>query len=377
MRGSIPWSGFRPRAWRTGWGTALDYIIFGLGAGATLTLVGWAFREWGPSVRDRSPAGAETVLSGYELVDRMAWQRFCRSCGALLAIVGLLVLLATIIATALMLSNRTGSTIVLSTMAACVVATLVWLGLFLHRFGARGIIRPKPTPLTESISSRTPSAAAPRGSFIGPPIPDREAGVSAGDSPRVIASVPGDDAVNDEADSEADDQLAVAGAIDEPAEDSPADDSLNAALASDDPPGSGPVREDADVPGEAAAGDQAEANRDMVSAAGPPSEGRLIVKPAANDDEVATSFVPDDTDQSRASSGGDRLDDSQTEDADVDALGEGAPAASGPGSSAEPEADDGRAPSPEAAPRSGRADAVRRLRERRVRRLRRDSPAPE
>lgn len=121
----------------------MDYIIFGLGVGATLTLIGWSFRMWGPALRDRTSDNGETVLSGYELVNRMAWQRFCRSCGAVLAMFGLLVLAVTIVSTVLTLSNSIGATIVVVTLGTCLVATLVWLGLFLHRFGARGIIRPR------------------------------------------------------------------------------------------------------------------------------------------------------------------------------------------------------------------------------------------
>lgn len=318
----------------------MDYIIFGLGAGATLTLVGWAFREWGPSIRDRSPAGAETVLSGYQLVDRMAWQRFCRSCGALLAIIGLLVLVTTIIATALMLSNRTGATIVLSTMAAGVVATLVWLGLFLHRFGARGIIRPKPaTPLAESTTSRTPPAETAKAALVGPPVPDQGTGATAGDSTPSFDPAAGGDMGRDEADPEAEDPFVVDEAIDGSAEHSPPRDSADSSGRSDEPP----------------------------------SEGRLIVTAAANDEEVETSLVPDDTDSSPGASAHGIL----MEDVEIDAPGEGASTVSHSGSRIEPEVDEERAPDPEADPSSGRADAVRRLRERRVRRLKRDSSAPE
>lgn len=152
---SVPWGVLHRRTHQTGWRETLDYIIFGLGVGATLTLIGWSFRMWGPALRDRTSSTEETVLSGYELVNRMAWQRFCRSCGAVLAMFGLLVLAVTIVATILTLSNRTGSTIVLATFVACLVATLVWLGLFLHRFGSRGIFRP---PIVEPDSM--PAAAS-------------------------------------------------------------------------------------------------------------------------------------------------------------------------------------------------------------------------
>lgn len=151
----------------------MDYIIFGLGVGATLTLAGWSLREWGAAFRDRS--STETVLSGYELVNRMAWQRFCRSCGAVLAMVGLLVLVATIISTALMLSDATGSVIVVTTFVMCLVATLIWLGLFLHRFGARGILRPKaanpPIVAVDEQAVDTPAGPGAPDVLIGPPVP--------------------------------------------------------------------------------------------------------------------------------------------------------------------------------------------------------------
>lgn len=169
---SVTWGVLHRRTHQTGWRETLDYIVFGLGVGATLTLMGWSFRMWGPALRDRTSSSGETVLSGYELVNRMAWQRFCRSCGAVLAMFGLLVLAVTIVATILTLSNRTGSTIVLATFVACLVATLVWLGLFLHRFGSRGVVRPSiaQPDSVPAAASREPASRASVPSQSGAPV---------------------------------------------------------------------------------------------------------------------------------------------------------------------------------------------------------------
>lgn len=143
----------------------MDYILFGFGTGATLALGGWLFRDLGPRIRDRAPAEGD-VLSARELVSRMAWARFCSACGAALALAGIIIMLATIGAAIWNPPDDEGFLVVLIAYAVVTLLMLVWAGLFLRRFGAAGIIRPreaKPAPLkteTREDTSATGTAEA-------------------------------------------------------------------------------------------------------------------------------------------------------------------------------------------------------------------------
>lgn len=353
----------------------MDYIIFGLGLGATLTLVGWALREWGAAFRDRSSSSEQTVLSGYELVNQMAWQRFCRACGAVLAIFGLLVLLATIIATGLGLSNATGATIVLATIAVCAVATLVWLGLFLHRFGARGILRPKstkPSPLpsvSKAASHHVPVHGKGSAPVMGPPLPDGGTSMAPGPS-----RPPGVRALQDEDDADAEpfeDHIAAGAETDEVVEhastneraviESQPDDEWRSAepvVANDDAP---------DEPDDDA--DEVVREREVLSAQESNAGKRRIVMLTTKDDGDDKQPVRDDTgpEEGRSIStrpvrqvAGTISDEGTQSQSGTDAEGD------------HRSASEGDIPSS-----SGRAEAVRKLRQRRVKRLARDSSTPE
>lgn len=350
----------------------MDYIIFGLGLGATLTLVGWALREWGAAFRDRSLSSEHTVLSGYELVNRMAWQRFCRSCGAVLAIFGLLVLLATIVAIALMLSNEAGVTIVLATVALCAVATLVWLGVFLQRFGSRGILRPKSTkpsppvavskPESETFPGHT-SGAAP---VIGPPVPAGAPGAAAGQRRRAGVTALQDD--DEDADTESvEDHIAVGAETGDTVEHVPKEEGGQAeghpgdALHSAE---SAVAYEDDDDE------DMREADVAVISEPPPePDAGRrrivmLTTKDDEDEQQAPHDIDPDDGESFRTKPVG------QVTNTIPD---EGMQARSG----TDPESDLESASEGDIPSSSGRAEAVRKLRQRRIKRLTRDSSAPD
>jgi len=130
----------------------VDYIIFGIGAGSSLVLIGWLLRDWGPALRDRTSRASNDVLTARQLIDQMRWARFCGSCGTALAIGGSLVLLVTICAMLVSPSDARGATIVLAAFAIAAIAMLVWSWLFVSRFGIEGIIRRKPASVTAVTS---------------------------------------------------------------------------------------------------------------------------------------------------------------------------------------------------------------------------------
>lgn len=351
----------------------MDYIIFGLGSGATLTLAGWSLREWGSAIRDRSSSSAETVLSGYELVNQMGWQRFCRSCGAVLAMFGLLVLLATIISTALMLSDATGSMIVISTFMACLVATLIWLGLFLHRFGARGILRPKATQPSVPVAvderavdtAAMPESPAP---LVGPPVPsgssseglDPDRAASDETSEELVASSPDRDLVQDEV------------TVEEPAPQEAEDRSEVQPVETRSEAGGGGLEPPVEEEHPADKDEPVDTGKAVDAADSPADEPQPVAaSPVPNDDES----IQQSRDDSDAHTGAPSDAAVATGDLDVSSRDElpQAPVTS-------PEHDDtvdGEAHGDIEPPPSGRADAVRSLRQRRIKRLMRDSSEPD
>ncbi len=353
----------------------MDYIIFGLGLGATLTLVGWALREWGAAFRDRSSSSEQTVLSGYELVNQMAWQRFCRACGAVLAIFGLLVLLATIIATGLGLPNATGATIVLATIAVCAVATLVWLGLFLHRFGARGILRPKSmTPSSLPSVSKAESHHVPghvKGSapVMGPPLPGGGTSLAPGQPLR-----PGVTALQDEDDADAEpveDHIAAGAESDEVVEQASANErAVTESQPDDESRTAEAMVADDDAPDEPVDdANEVERERDILNAEGPNAGKRRIVMLTTKDDGDDEQPEPDDTGSEEGGSTSTRPVKQVTDTISIQRVQ--------PQSGTDAESDHQSASEGDIPSSSGRAEAVRKLRQRRIKRLTRDSSTPE
>lgn len=127
----------------------MDYIIFGTGSSATLVLLGWLLRDWGPRIRDRRPA-EDAILSASDLVTRMAWARFCATCGMAILLCGLLIMAVTLGAAFFATSDRAATIAVVATFAVAILLMLAWTGIYLRQFGSFGIIRPreKPEPST-------------------------------------------------------------------------------------------------------------------------------------------------------------------------------------------------------------------------------------
>jgi hypothetical protein len=149
----------------------LDYIIFGIGTSASLVLIGWLLRDWGPRLRDRQPPENE-ILSASQLVTRLGWARFCATCGMALVIGGVIVMLVTIVVMFVAPTDRAASIAVLTVFGASGFLMLVWTGLYLREYGSIGVHRPvekrapEPTPaVAESVG--TPAAAIEQ-SVVGP-----------------------------------------------------------------------------------------------------------------------------------------------------------------------------------------------------------------
>lgn len=141
----------------------MDYIIFGIGTSATLVLIGWLLRDWGPRLRDRKPAEDE-ILSASQMVIRMAWARFCATCGMALVFGGVIVMLVTIVVTFVAPTDRAASIAVLTVFGVAGFLMLIWTALYLRQFGSIGVHRPvektvpEPTPAVLEPSAASPAA---------------------------------------------------------------------------------------------------------------------------------------------------------------------------------------------------------------------------
>lgn len=114
----------------------MDFVIFGLGYGASLMLLGWALRFFGPSLRYRYDEQTATDEQ-YDVQRR--WVQFTEGLGAVVAVIGIIVVLVTVILLLMDANNDVGNATTLSLAGLGIVATLVWAWLFNSRFGLDGV----------------------------------------------------------------------------------------------------------------------------------------------------------------------------------------------------------------------------------------------
>lgn len=118
----------------------MDYVVFGIGFGATLLVLGLLVRDLGPHVRFRRPTHPDGVFHAEELVARVSWSRFCGALGTVLAIAGIIFILITSICMALMASDDTAGAIMLGSLTLLCVLMALWTWAFFDRFGSYGIL---------------------------------------------------------------------------------------------------------------------------------------------------------------------------------------------------------------------------------------------
>lgn len=149
----------------------MDYVVFGIGFGATILVIGLLIRDLGPRLRYRAPADGSEVLHAEALVAKVAWTRFSIALGSVLALAGALFLIVTFVCMALMLSDSTGGWVMLGTLAMLLVLVAFWTWAFFDRFGSYGILPERPVAEPE----REPEPVRPvarEATVIGPPLPD-------------------------------------------------------------------------------------------------------------------------------------------------------------------------------------------------------------
>lgn len=114
----------------------MDYVLFGMGYGATLMLLGWALRTFGPQLKYSRPAQSEE--SNF-VVEQRFWVRFIQGLGGVFAIVGTAMVLLTFVVVLLNPNDSTGTTISFAIWIFSIVAVLLWCVLYVHNYGLTGI----------------------------------------------------------------------------------------------------------------------------------------------------------------------------------------------------------------------------------------------
>ena len=114
----------------------MDYVLFGMGYGATLMLVGWALRTFGPQLKYSNPPQQEDPDF---LVQQRFWVRFVQGLGGVIAIAGTTMVLMTFVVVLMNPTDDTGMTIAMAIWGFVLVIVLVWCWLYLSRFGLAGI----------------------------------------------------------------------------------------------------------------------------------------------------------------------------------------------------------------------------------------------
>lgn len=113
----------------------MDYVLFGMGYGATLMLLGWALRTFGPErkYKDINPEDRDLVVA------QRRWVRFIQGLGGVIAIAGTAMVVFTFIIMLVNPDDETGSFTALVVWGFLIVAVLVWCGFYVSRYGLTGI----------------------------------------------------------------------------------------------------------------------------------------------------------------------------------------------------------------------------------------------
>lgn len=113
----------------------MDYVLFGMGYGSTLMLLGWALRTFGPErkYKDVNPEDIDRTVA------QRRWVRFIQGLGGVIAIAGTAMVLFTFIVMLVNPDDETGSFIALVTWGFLAVAVLIWCWFYVSSFGLLGI----------------------------------------------------------------------------------------------------------------------------------------------------------------------------------------------------------------------------------------------
>lgn len=163
----------------------MDYVVYGTGYGATLMLLGYAVRTWGPGWRFR-PEDAEAYDHREFRSARSSWLRFATGLGAAIATAGAVLVIATFILMLVNPGDSVGRIVALVVSGLILLGVAAWAYLFFDKFGSWGVIatpealvREEPAVATSQPASTVAAPAATLATEAAPddegPFPDEAA----------------------------------------------------------------------------------------------------------------------------------------------------------------------------------------------------------
>lgn len=113
----------------------MDYVLFGMGYGATLMLLGWALRTFGP---ERKYKNVDPNDIDQSMLQRR-WIRFTQGLGGVISIAGTAMVVFTFIIMLVNPSDETGAFVAQVIWAFVAIAVLIWCWFYVSSFGTLGI----------------------------------------------------------------------------------------------------------------------------------------------------------------------------------------------------------------------------------------------
>lgn len=128
------------------WGVTVDYVVYGTGYGATLMLLGYALRTWGPKLRFADHDEGAYDRREFQTA-QASWSRFTSGLGATIATAGAVLVLFTFVLMFVNPGDSVGVMVALIISAATLIGVAVWAWLYFSRYGTWGILA-TPEPLS-------------------------------------------------------------------------------------------------------------------------------------------------------------------------------------------------------------------------------------
>jgi hypothetical protein len=114
----------------------VDYVLFGMGYGASLMLLGWALRTFGPQLKySRTPHVDDVDFQ----VEQRFWVRFIQGLGGVVAIAGTAMVLMTFVVVLVNPDDDTGGLVALAIWAFIMITLLLWCWMYVRHYGLTGV----------------------------------------------------------------------------------------------------------------------------------------------------------------------------------------------------------------------------------------------
>lgn len=117
----------------------MDYVVFGTGYGATLMLLGWALRTFGPGLRHSSSNG-DHVESGDRMLAKLSWSRYATGLGTLITTAGAVLILVTFVTMLINPGDDWGGMVAWISFGLILLAIAFWNWIYVGRYGVHGVV---------------------------------------------------------------------------------------------------------------------------------------------------------------------------------------------------------------------------------------------